>query len=204
MRLVDRAKNICLNPKSEWDAIAAESSRPGEIIQGYVLPLAAIAAVAAFIGASFIGLNMGMFGTYRVPIGWGLLLAVYQVVTSAVFVAALALIVSALAPTFRGEPGFPQALKLVAYAYTPAWIAGIVAIIPMLGILALVGLIYAIYLLYLGLPRLMKNPPEKTAVYTVVVVISAVVLLLVFGGIGSLILAPVMPAGPGVPVPQGG
>ena len=37
----------------------------------------------------------------------------------------MALIVDALAPTFGGEKNFMQSLKLVAYSYTAAWLAGI-------------------------------------------------------------------------------
>ncbi len=50
MSIVDRAKNICLTPNTEWPVIAGESAQTGALITGYVLPLAAIGAVAGFIG----------------------------------------------------------------------------------------------------------------------------------------------------------
>ena len=37
----------------------------------------------------------------------------------------------------------------------------------------MIGALYALYLLYLGLLRVMKSPPDKAAVYTVVVVVVA-------------------------------
>ena len=43
------------------------------------------------------------------------------------------------------------------------------------GLIALAGLVYGIYLLYLGLPQTMKCPPERSAGYTAVAVIIAIV-----------------------------
>ena len=40
--LVDRAKAMILTPREEWPKIALESTPQGDILRGYVLPLAAI------------------------------------------------------------------------------------------------------------------------------------------------------------------
>ncbi|HEX6633202.1 MAG TPA: hypothetical protein VF038_04495, partial [Usitatibacter sp.] len=69
MNLVQRVKNILLTPKTEWQAVAAETTPDSQVIVGYVLPLAAVAAIAGFIGMSLVGMGMGMFGTVRVGIG---------------------------------------------------------------------------------------------------------------------------------------
>ncbi len=46
-----------------------------------------------------------------------------------------------------------QALKLAAYAFTAAWVAGVAQVVPWIGaLIALAGGIYSIYLFYLGLP----------------------------------------------------
>ena len=58
MRLIDRAKNIIVTPKTEWDVIAAETTPPAALVTGYVLPLAAVAAIAGFIGMCFVGITM--------------------------------------------------------------------------------------------------------------------------------------------------
>ena len=52
MNIVDRAKNIIMTPKTEWTAIAAEEPNVGQIISGYVIPLALIPAIAAMLGWS--------------------------------------------------------------------------------------------------------------------------------------------------------
>jgi len=55
--LVDRAKNILLQPKAEWDRIAAEPADTNKMYMGYLLPLLVIGAVCAFIGMSLIGIS---------------------------------------------------------------------------------------------------------------------------------------------------
>ncbi len=186
MALVERAKNICITPKTEWPVIAGETSSTGSLMSGYVAPLAIIGPVAAFIGGSLIGHTLPFIGTYRTPIIAGVGLAVFTFIMAFVGVFILSLIINALAPSFGGEKNSQQALKVAVYAYTPAWLAGILNIIPFLGLLAILAAFYSLYLLYLGLPRLMKCPEDKSIGYTVVVVICAIVLSVVVGLIGTM------------------
>ena len=181
--LVDRAKNICLTPATEWPVVAAEPASPGSLITGYAVPLAAIGPIAGFIGGSIVGRAVPFVGSYRVPFFGGLVLAVFTFGMAIVGVFVLSLIINALAPTFAGEPNGTQALKVAVYSYTPAWIAGVLQIVPLLGILAIFAAFYGLYLLYLGLPRLMKCPDDKAMPYTAVVVVCAIVLSLVFGAV---------------------
>jgi len=180
MNLIERAKNICLSPKTEWEVISAETTETQALMLGYVAPLAAIGAVAGFVGNSIIGHSSFFLGNYRTPIFMGLGIAVLTFVMAFVAVFVLSLIINALAPTFGGEKNSAQALKVAVYSYTPAWIVGIFYLIPGLSILAVLGL-YALYLLYLGLPKLMKSPEDKAIGYTAVVVICAIVLSIVIG-----------------------
>lgn len=184
MNLVDRAKNILLQPRQEWAAIAAESHTPQTIYTQYVMILAAIPALASFIGLSLVG--FGGFGvTYRVPMGSGIAYMIVSYVLSLGAVYAVALAIDALAPHFGGEKDFMQALKLSAFSMTAIWLAGVFAILPALSILWLLGL-YSLYLLYLGLPVLMKAPEDKAVPYTVVVIIAAIVIWIVAGAVANL------------------
>jgi len=49
MAIVDRIKNICLTPNTEWPVIAQETTPTASLITGYVIPLAAVGAVAGFV-----------------------------------------------------------------------------------------------------------------------------------------------------------
>jgi hypothetical protein len=188
MDLIQRAKNICLSPASEWAAIASEPTSAMNLITGYVAPLAAIGAVAGLIGGSLVGRTLPFVGTYRVPFGAGLAAAVFAFVMAVVGVLILSLIINALAPRFGGEKDSTQALKVAVYSYTPAWIAAVLQILPALGMLVMLAALYGLYLLYLGLPRLMKCPPEKAGGYTAVVVVCAIVISVVVAGVGATIV----------------
>ncbi len=192
MNLVERAKNILVTPKTEWDAIAADATPTQGLIVGYVLPLAAVAAVAAFIGQVFVGVSTGFFGTMRVGGVAGLVGLVFSLVMAVAMVFLLGFIADALAPSFGGQKNMNQAVKVAAYSFTPVWVAGILNIVPLLGILVLLAGLYAIYLMYLGLPKLMKAPQEKAAGYTAVVVLASIVVWVVVATVSTLVMAPFM------------
>lgn len=185
MDIVERVKKICLTPNTEWPVIAGETTDAKSLITGYVVPLAAIGAVAGFIGRSLVGVSLP-FGYYRVSIVGGLVAAVFTFVMAVVGVFVLSLIIDALAPSFGGEKNRMQALKVAVYSYTPAWVAGALLVLPALGPLVLLASLYCLYLLYLGLPRLMKAPQDKAAGYTVVVVICAIVISIVIAAVGAM------------------
>jgi len=187
MDIIERAKKICLTPQTEWSVISAENTPAAGLITGYVLPLAAVGAVAGLIGGSLVGQTVPFLGTYRTSLTAGLGIAVFAVCTAVIGVFVISAIINALAPTFGAEKNSAQALKVAVYSFTPVWVAGVFQILPALGILAVLGALYGLYLLYLGLPPLMKCPQEKAVGYTVVVVISAIVVSLVLGAVSATI-----------------
>lgn len=194
MNLVERAKNILLTPKTEWDAIAADSTPTAGLITGYVLPLAAVAAVATFIGQVFVGTSMGFMGTMKIGMVAGLVGLVVSLVMAVATVFVIGFIADALAPSFGGQKNMNQALKVAAYSFTPVWVVGVLNIIPALGLLGIIAAIYAIYLMYLGLQGLMKAPREKAAGYTAVVVLASIVVWIVVATLTTLVMAPFMGA----------
>jgi hypothetical protein len=197
MQLVDRVKNILLQPKQEWGVISGESTTTADLYKNYIMLLAAIGPAASVIGMSIVGVSMPFMGTFRVPIVTSIVSAVVYYILGLVGVYILAMIIDYLAPTFSGQKNMDQALKLAAYSYTASWLAGIFVIIPMLGILSLLGL-YSIYLLYTGIPDLMKSPQEKSLGYTAAVVIAAIVIFVVISYIPRAFIPYPMP-GMGAP-----
>jgi hypothetical protein len=182
-KLVTRAKNILFTPKTEWPVIASEPATIGDIYKNYVLILAALPVVASFLGMTlltrFLGVGMG-FALTSAIVGYALALGSLYL---------LSLIADALAPSFGGQKDPVQAFKLVAYAYTASWVAGIAAILPLISLLiALVALGYGIYLLYLGAPHTVKTPQDKTAGYIAVLIIIAIVMQWILAAIVGLVI----------------
>lgn len=189
MNLFERAKNILLSPKTEWEVIKAESSTTSGLFTQYVLILAAIPAIATFIGHSIIGVSLGPFGSFKVPMSNGILYAVLQYVFTLVGVYVAAFVVDALAPSFGSSKDMIASMKVVVYSWTAAWVAGIFAIIPAISILGILGL-YSFYLLYLGLKIVKDTPQDKLVGYFIVTII---VLIIIYFIIGYLVTAIALP-----------
>jgi len=193
--LIARVKAILLTPAQEWLAIDAEETSASAIYIQYVAPLAAIGAIAGFIGRSIVGVSIPFFGTYRAPIISGLIMAVLMYALTFVTVWVVAFLADALAPTFGGQKDPIRALKVSAYSYTPAWIAGIFQILPSLAFVGLIAALYGLYLLYLGLPILMRSPKDKAIAYTGILCVCAIVLYLVIGMISAAVIGGAMGLG---------
>ena len=188
MSLVDRAKNILLNPGAEWETIHSESSTPAELFKEYAIILAAIPAVAGFIGYYLIGLSNGVFGTVRLGIGTAFSWAVLTYILSLISVYILGWIIDTLAPSFGSSKDIVSSLKVSVYAYTPSWVAGIFLIIPSLSFIAAIAGIYGLVLLYMGLKRVKMVPDEKLLGYFIVTLIVSLVLYIIIGAIISSIV----------------
>jgi hypothetical protein len=195
--LVERAKNIILNPVETWDTIAAERATVKGLFAGYAAILAVIPPAAGFIGGQVFG--FGMFGiTYRPSFFGSLTNAIVHYVLSLVGVYIFALIIDALASTIDGQKSPTQALKVAVYSYTAAWVSGVFAIFPALSFVAILGGIYSLYLVYLGLPRLMNAPQNKAIAYTAACAVAGIVLAFAVAKLGGLLgLDGFSPSGPG-------
>src|SRR5690349_17422052 len=118
--LVDRAKNMLVEPKAEWDRIDAEPMTVGGIFKNWVLILALIPAVCSLIGMLVFGLGSILGVQLRLPASYLISNAVitYVMIVSGLFL--YALLIDALAPTFNGTRNQVQAVKLAAFAATPS------------------------------------------------------------------------------------
>lgn len=184
--LLQRVLDILMRPRETWLQINAEDSNPGRIYLGYLVFLAAIPAVAGFIGYSLVG--VGAFGiSVRVPVVQGLVSMVVGYVLSLAMVYVLALIANMLAPRFQAQQDMGSAFKLVAYASTAGMLGGVFSILPSLAMLGLLAALYSVYLIYTGIPVLMKAPQEKAVGYTAALVVCGIVAGLVVGFATSLV-----------------
>jgi len=202
---IARVKAILRSPRTEWPVIEAESADVASIYRTYLVWLVGLSALATFIGTSIVGI--GGFGmTFRVPLLAGLASAVVSIVLTLLMVYVLAWIADALAPKFQGRRHFPSAFKLLAYASTASLVASVVYVVPSLSVLALLGSLYSVYLLYLGVPVMMKCPPEKALPYTAVLLVCGFVAGLAVAALSSVFLPSPASMGGGavkIETPQG-
>lgn len=195
MNLVQRVQAILFKPKEEWAKIKAEPATVSGLFTSYAMILAAIPAVAQFIGYSVIGQRVPFLGMFRWGVGRAIAYALLSYVFSLATVYIFAFVINVLAPNFSSAQNMTNAMKLAVYSMTPSWLAGILYIIPGLAILALLGGLYGLYLLYLGFETpMMDTPKEKVLGYMLISIIVVIVLYLIFslvlGGIYAVRVRP--------------
>jgi hypothetical protein len=169
MEIINRIKSILVSPKGEWQTIGAENSPHLKVFTTYVVPLALIPAIAAFIGYGLIGYSV--LGHHVGNIGWGVRQAIVQYAAMLGGTYITAFVINALAENFETRKDFDRAFSLVAYAYTPMFAGGVFYLLPSLSWLASLAGLYGLYLLYTGLQPVMKAPADKQMPYFVVALI---------------------------------
>jgi hypothetical protein len=168
--LIERVREILLQPKPTWEKIEAEPATVQGLYTGYVAILALIPALAGLLFkvmfSPFLGLGglTALIGALvETAISYGLSLAgVY----------AFAWIADQLAVSFGATRNLIQTLKVAAFGITAAWVSSVALVVPLLGgLVVLAGVFYTIYLLHLGLVQLTKPPADKAVAYTAATVV---------------------------------
>jgi hypothetical protein len=172
MSLASRVKGVILRPDEEWKLIEGESPTILEFYLKYVVFLAAIPPFANFLGAWLFGVSHGR-GVFHPPFASGMMRAVtqYALLMPALYLAAF--VISTIAPHFDGKSDDSNALRLVAYSYTPAFLASGFGILPGMRWLDVLGF-YGVYIFYLGMPRMLKCPKDNADVLTMIALFLAV------------------------------
>ncbi len=184
MDIISRAKGILLNPKSEWETVKNESATVQELFTKYAVILAAIPAVAGFIGFSVFGMNIGL-GSFRMPVGPGIGHAVLSYILGLAGVYLVGYIIDWLAPTFGTQKDLVQSMKVAVYSSTASWVGGIFKIIPVLGFITMLAGIYGLYLLYTGLRTVKEVPQDRMIGYFIAIIVVTIVVYMVIGAITS-------------------
>lgn len=168
--LQQRVTGILATPQTEWLTITSEADSVSGLYTRYILPLAAIGPVALLLRGSL-----------------GLAIVQYAIMLVWLFVCAKVL--EWLAPRFGAGGDTTQALKLVTYASTPGWLAGVANLLPWVGsVIVLVATAYNIYLFYLGLSPVLKTPSAQVIPFMLVAAIVMIVVFMVLGFITAPLL----------------
>jgi hypothetical protein len=190
--IAERAKRIILSPKTEWAAIEAEPTTAVDLYRNYILYLAAVPAIANFLGGWLFGFTRGA-NVVHYSFFTGLIRAALQYGLALLVLYGVALVISLLAPSFEGKRDDLRALKLIAYSYTPIWLAEVFGLFPGLRWLDVLG-VYAVYLFYMGVSRMMRSKEEYSDVYTAAALVLGIAAAFLHGMIVHM-LVPMPTAG---------
>jgi hypothetical protein len=186
MNITERVKNIMLTPKTEWSVIETEEDGHMKVLTTYLMWLAAIPAIAAFIGYGIIGFNV--LGIHIGGFALGIKQAIMQYIIIIGGAYLSALVFDFLATNFEGTKNFNRAFQLSAYCYTPICLGGIFYIHFSLSFLSILAGLYGFYLLYLGVKPMMKVPNNKATNYFVVSLLAMLIVFFVLGAIVGAII----------------
>jgi hypothetical protein len=182
-----RAKAVMLSPKESFASIKAEKKSVNEIYKQYSAPLALIAFLCQFIGMAVIGLSAPLLGTLRWPIFSGL---IYTIVVIVFHLLSLFLVGKALefiSEKFSEKKDSNLCFAFAAYVTTPVYFAYILSIIPALSGIGLLFSLYAIYLVFLATSEILDIEAEKKVVFTILTLLSFLIVKLVFAFISMAV-----------------
>ncbi|HEX4601810.1 MAG TPA: Yip1 family protein [Gemmatimonadales bacterium] len=179
---------MIVQPTQEWATIAGEFTTAGPIYWRYVIPMAAIGPVAATLGTVISGERSSLGGTYGLSAMDAVTGGVLEYGLSLLGVYGLAALVERLAPMFGAQANRVQALKIAGYGATPYWLGGVTALFPKLTLLGMVFGLYSVRLFVTGLAPVMKAPRDKTAAYTLLVTIGAMLIGLVISAVVRIVI----------------
>ena len=191
-KIIERVKEIVLKPRETWETIATEEATITGLFKEYLLLLAAVPAVASFIGYWIIGYRIpfrfGFGGVIRLSFAEALMNSViwYLLMVAGVWLAGK--VISFLAPKFDAAHDDIKGFKVAVYSYSPYLAAGVLLIIPSLAVLTTLAGLYGLYLLYIGLPVVMGVPKEKSLAYTIVVIVVLILIYIIVTSVTGAIL----------------
>ncbi|HOX46538.1 MAG TPA: YIP1 family protein [Myxococcota bacterium] len=192
--LFQRVLELLASPEQTWRAIQKEPDPGRALMVRYTALLALLPALVGLLGGLASG--QGFLAS--------LVLALLRSGIAFGTAWTLALMLNSLAPSFGTVRSQNAALKLVSYASTPVWVAGLLTIIPpLLPLAALAGFGYTAFLLHGGCQRLMDTPREKAWPFALTLTgiwfFKVLVLSWFVALAASSLLAPATPIAPPTP-----
>lgn len=190
--LLKHAFGLFTHPDAEWAEIRREHETPWHVYLAYVLILAAIGPICAYISTVHFGWTVGNERLVKLSPISAIQLSVLTYVAILVGVFALGWMIDWMASTYgaKSEVDKSNGIALAAYAATPLFLAGFALLYPVPWFNALVLLVaaaYAGYLIYDGLPIVMGIHKERAIVYAGAVLTVALVIL-VTTRVGSVLI----------------
>ncbi|HRZ42469.1 MAG TPA: Yip1 family protein [Bacteroidales bacterium] len=180
-------KKMVLRPGEFWNEVA---DHPGDdtmhLTFRYLMPLAAVPAVAHLIGWGIVGRTYRTWGMVTTVRDWSKAFSngFSTFLAAVITVWVTAFLADRLAGSFRSERNFIQSFRLIVYAMTPVLLGGIFNLIPSIAMIGSVVALFSVVLLYTGIPLMKRTHEESRTSYLLVVL----VLLLVCYNVSHLVL----------------
>jgi hypothetical protein len=178
--LLSHVWGLLANPEKEWKAIKAEHCTVTRCYCSHVLVLAAIPAIAGYIGTTQVGWQIGIREPVRLTHESALQISILFYLSMLVAVFTVGKLIHWMGKTYGSKQTVSQCVALAAYTGTPLFLIGLSLLYPQLWLNLLLGLpalAYTVYLLYTGVPTMMGIPKERGFLFASAVLAVGLVML---------------------------
>jgi len=159
---------ILKDPKNEWALIEEENYSAKTVFLTQISILAAIPAIALYIGVTQVGWSVAGQEPVRLASSSALGSAVLFYFAMWGAVAFIAACMHWMKKTYGGEVSLDECLVLTTVTATPLFLSGISFLLPILWLnVAVAGaaLVYSVYLLYSGTSKVMKIDEDRAFMF---------------------------------------
>ena len=159
---------ILKDPKNEWALIEEEHYSAKTVFLTQISILAAIPAIALYIGVTQVGWSVAGQEPVRLASSSALGSAVLFYFAMWGAVAFIAACMHWMEKTYGGEVSLDEGLVVTTVTATPLFLSGISFLLPILWLnVAVAGaaLVYSVYLLYSGTSRVMKIDEDRAFMF---------------------------------------
>jgi hypothetical protein len=178
--LLSHVWGLFSHPEKEWKTIRDEQCTVTRCYCSHVLILAAIPAIAGYVGTTLVGWQVTGREVHKLTPDSALQIAILFYFTMLVGVFSMGALIHWMGKTYGSKQPLPQCIALAAYTATPLFLIGIMMLYPKLWLNMLIGLpalAYTVYLLYTGLPVMMGIPKERGFLFASAVLAVGLVML---------------------------
>ena len=166
---IQHMMGILHHPKEEWSQIRKEHYSISHIFIQQVSILAAIPAVAMFIGTTQVGWSIAGSEYVKLGVASALPAAIAFYFAMWVAVGFITYAIHWMEKNYGGNAALEDCLSLATYTATPMFLSGLAALYPLLWFNVSIGLVavcYSVYLLYVGVHVIMKIPEERAFLFS--------------------------------------
>lgn len=171
--LLKRFVSIILSPVKAWESISAEERPLSVTRNSYLLPLAAIVALAEFFGSFFL-VNKQLTFVYSLLSGIEYFILIYGVVFSS------AVILKEITYALDLGRDFSRAFRLVVYSMTPLFVCLVISNLFESLIFMDVLALYGLYIFWEGAKSLLRPPEHKKMPLLIATSVTIIALYVVF------------------------
>lgn len=177
--MLNHVWGLLTNPQREWKAIRKERGTIGRCYGSHVVILAAVPAVAGYIGTTYVGWSVAR-EAHRLTPQSALQISLLFYLTMLVAVFIVGKLIQWMGQTYGARQTLSQSVALAAYTATPLFLFGIMLVYPKLWLILLLGLpvlAYSVYLLYSGVSVMMGISKERGFLFASAVMAVGLVML---------------------------